>query len=204
MNKRSLLGLLLLWLPLSSSADTFSQNTHYRVCFTPQENCTATIVDAIHQAKQTIRVQAYSFTSRPIEHALIAAQRKGVQVKIIFDKSQRNPHYSSPFYLARAGIPLFIDDSPAIAHNKVIIIDHRIVVTGSFNFTRAAQKSNAENVLIIEDPRLAQRYIQNWEHRAALSLAYSPGKPPPSSRMLSRTDSDRLRHYVQQLFKSLL
>ena len=65
-----------------------------------------------------------------------------------------------------AGIPTYIDAKHAIAHNKIIIIDRRIVITGSFNFTRAAEENNAENLLIITSPELAEKYLQNWQtHR---------------------------------------
>ncbi len=65
--------------------------------------------------------------------------------------------------MTNAGIPTFIDDKHAIAHNKVMIIDKAKVITGSFNFTKAAEEKNAENVLIIKDKALAKVYIENWE-----------------------------------------
>jgi phosphatidylserine/phosphatidylglycerophosphate/cardiolipin synthase-like enzyme len=56
-----------------------------------------------------------------------------------------------------------------MAHNKVIIIDNRIVITGSFNFTNAAEGRNAENLLVISDVHLADRYAQNWKAHQAHS-----------------------------------
>ncbi len=70
------------------------------------------------------------------------------------------------------GIPVRIDDKHAIAHNKVIIIDGEVVITGSFNCTKSAEQSNAENLLIIRDKALAQKYTKNWEAHAQHSEVY--------------------------------
>jgi len=118
------------------------------VCFTPGGHCTDAIVQALSEAKRTILVQAYSFTSAPIAKALLDAHTRGVQVQVILDKSQRTEKYSSADFLANQGVSTMIDANHAIAHNKVIVIDGETVLTGSFNFTKAAQENNAENLLI--------------------------------------------------------
>jgi phosphatidylserine/phosphatidylglycerophosphate/cardiolipin synthase-like enzyme len=100
-------------------------------------------------------VQAYSFTSASIAKALLEAHERGVQVQVILDKSQGTEKYSSADFLANQGVPTMIDANHAIAHNKIIIIDGETVITGSFNFTKAAQEKNAEKVLIIRDKALA-------------------------------------------------
>ena len=82
---------------------------------------------------------------------------------VILDKSQRSQKYSSATFLKNSRIPTFIDDRHAIAHNKIMIIDREIVITGSFNFTKAAEEKNAENVLIIRDKALATVYMENWD-----------------------------------------
>ena len=56
----------------------------------------------------------------------------------------------------------FVDAAHAIAHNKVMILDDEIVITGSFNFTKAAEERNAENLLIIRSKELAARFLANW------------------------------------------
>jgi phosphatidylserine/phosphatidylglycerophosphate/cardiolipin synthase-like enzyme len=132
------------------------------VCFTPGGNCTDAIVQALRDAKRSILVQAYSFTSAPIAKAHLDAHKRGVQVQAILDKSQRTEKYSSADFLANQGVPTMIDAEHAIAHNKIIVIDGELVLTGSFNFTKAAQQKNAENLLIIRDPTLAAQYTQNW------------------------------------------
>lgn len=161
--------ILLLWIPLITNADKFSKHADYSVCFTPYQNCTEQVVDSIDNAVSTIRMQAYSFTSRPIGDALVMAQQRGVDVKVIFDKSILNYNHNTAWYFVRHGIPVWIDNQVAIAHNKVIVIDQTRVITGSFNFTRAAENKNAENLLTIDDGRLAQQYLQNWQRRQSVS-----------------------------------
>lgn len=137
------------------------------VYFSPRGGATEAIVRELNRAKKSVYVQAYSFTSAPIARALVDAKRRGLQVEIILDKSQRSEKYTEADFTAHAGIPTWIDGNHAIAHNKVMILDEETVITGSFNFTRAAEERNAENVLIIhKTPELARRYMENWrEHR---------------------------------------
>ena len=138
-----------------------------RVCFTPGGNCTGMIVSEIDSARSEVLVQAYSFTSAPIAKALVEAFRRGIHVEAILDKSQETERYSSATFLAHAGIPVLIDHKHAIPHNKIVIIDRREIITGSFNFTRAAQKRNAENLLVIQhDRKLVGKYLDNYHfHR---------------------------------------
>jgi len=153
-----------------SEGSTFTAKTEYQVCFTPYQNCMKKIVRLINHAKKSIFIQAYSFTAHPIAKALVRAKERGVEVRIIFDKSNFSGHfYSSSKYLIRHGIPSWNDSNLNIAHNKVIIVDQSIVQTGSFNYTYSAQKHNAENVLIIYNRKLAQRYLDNWYRRRAVS-----------------------------------
>ena len=137
------------------------------VYFSPKGGCTEAVVDALDKAKQTILVQAYSFTSAPIAKALVDAHKRGVKVTVVLDKSQETEKYSSATFVANAGIPVFIDDKHRIAHNKIILIDEATIITGSFNFTKAAEESNAENLLIIEGKlKLMAAYQKNFkEHR---------------------------------------
>jgi phosphatidylserine/phosphatidylglycerophosphate/cardiolipin synthase-like enzyme len=154
----------------SNVATPFSSDATYQVCFTPTQNCTKLLVHAIQQAKSTIQVQAFSFTSAPIARALVEAHQRGVKVQVILDKSQfQTDRYSSAKFLSRANIPVYIDYQPTLAHNKVMILDGVTVVTGSFNFTKAAEKYNTENLLIIHDKNLAQTYAKNWQRRFLVS-----------------------------------
>jgi len=142
------------------------------VCFSPGGNCTDAIVKVLGDAKRTILVQAFSFTSAPIAKALLDAHKRGVQVQVILDKDNRTDKYSAADFLANQGVPTTINAAHAIAHNKIIIIDGEVVITRSFNFTKAAQEKNAENLLTIRDPALAGQYTQNWQANVQHSQPY--------------------------------
>lgn len=144
------------------------------VYFSPRGGATDAIVRELNRAKKSVHVQAYSFTSPPIARALVEAKRRGLQVEIILDKSQRSEKYTEADFTAHAGIPTWIDDNHAIAHNKVMILDEETVITGSFNFTRAAEERNSENVLIIhKTPELARRYLDDWHKHRKHSEPYA-------------------------------
>jgi len=157
---------------LPSSILPQDRPTTWEVYFSPNGGCTDAIVREVDKAKSTVLVQAYSFTSYKIAKALLDAHKRGVKVEVILDKSQRRDQYSSADFLANSGIPTKIDAGHAIAHNKVMIIDGETVITGSFNFTKAAEESNAENLLVIHDRKLAERYTKNWEDHARHSEVY--------------------------------
>ncbi len=129
------------------------------------------------KAKGSIRVLAYSFTSAPIAQALLDAHKKGVDVKVVVDESQKSEKYTSATFLANSGIPVRIDSKHAITHNTVIIVDGVTVETGSFNYTKAAEEKNAENVLVNwNNPKLAEVYAKewqkHWEHSEAVKERY--------------------------------
>lgn len=181
--KTQWLLILGLFVSTIAQAGTFRQNVQYTACFTPDQNCTADIVAIIDKAKQSIFVQAYSFTSRPIIGALVNAAERGVSVFVILDKSDFSGQYYSPAQLfLDHHISLWNDNSLNIAHNKVIIIDRSIIETGSFNFTTAAQYNNADNVLIIYDPMLAEKYLANWYRRQRVSEHVEEGDTTISDR----------------------
>jgi phosphatidylserine/phosphatidylglycerophosphate/cardiolipin synthase-like enzyme len=144
----------------------------WEVYFSPRGGCTEAVVSALDHATNSVIVQAYSFTSAPIAKAVADAHRRRVQVAVILDKSQRTEKYSSADFLNNAGVATFIDARHAIAHNKVIVIDGQIVLTGSFNFTKAAEENNAENLLVINDTALAARYTANWKAHLDHSQRY--------------------------------
>jgi phosphatidylserine/phosphatidylglycerophosphate/cardiolipin synthase-like enzyme len=147
------------------------------VSFSPHGGCTALVVKVIDSAKTSIRVLAYSFTSAPIAKALVDAHKRGVDVQVVVDKSQKSAKYTSANFVANAGIPVRIDSKHAIAHNKVIIVDGHTVQQGSFNYTKTAEESNGENVLVNWDNRkLAEVYLNNWkrhwDHSEAVAARY--------------------------------
>lgn len=154
---------------ISLHAGTLKQ-AKYSVCFTPKDKCTQSIIKIINAAEKSIKVQAYAFTSASIAQALINAYKEGIKVFILFDRTGLTDSNSQLPDIEASAIPFLIDFEPAIAHNKIIIIDDEIVITGSFNFTEAAQNQNTENVLIIYDKTLAQTYNSNFNNRKKKSI----------------------------------
>ena len=149
--------------------------------FTAEDHADEMIIAAVDTAKHQILMQAYSLTHRRIADALVRAHNRGVEVAVIADKEQSDTYPALPRDVARTGVPLLIDAQHAAAHNKVIVIDagHAdcAVVTGSFNFTYAAQHRNAENALILRgNPPLCEAYLKNWRHHQSHSHALSKSK----------------------------
>jgi phosphatidylserine/phosphatidylglycerophosphate/cardiolipin synthase-like enzyme len=176
---------LLLSLALASPVLAYQVDVEGGPYFSPRGGVTDAIMAALADAKRSIYVQAYSFTSAPIAEALVDAAKRGVRVEVILDKGQVGKQgndggrqYSSARFLANMrqefSLPLevYIDSAHAIAHNKVMVIDEQRVITGSFNFTKAAEERNAENLLILSSPELARRYLDNWQRHRAHSPVY--------------------------------
>lgn len=140
-----------------------------QVAFPPEENANGLIVQALREAKKTVLVQAFSFTSNEISFALIEAKRRGVDVRMIVDGEQVAKLENNRVGLvAKAGIPVWLDEQHQSAHNKIMVIDadthDPIVVTGSMNFTYSGQFKNAENLLILRGNKpLADTYAANWQ-----------------------------------------
>jgi phosphatidylserine/phosphatidylglycerophosphate/cardiolipin synthase-like enzyme len=144
------------------------QRADVEVAFTPEDDVAGMIVGRIGRARQSVRMQAYLFTDRRIANALLAARKRGVEVELIGDAAQREsgglPHLKA---LARAGVRVYLNASHAAAHDKIVIIDGdsaaATVITGSYNFTRAAQARNAENIVVISGNRaVTDRFVENF------------------------------------------
>ncbi len=153
----------------------------YEALFTPGDAVDARLADLIDGAQSEVLVNAFTFTSRRIGRALALAQARGVRVEIVADRGQalELPGSTVP-NLARQGIAVWLDGNFAAAHNKVLIIDgasaQGALVTGSYNYTGAAQSRNAENVLIVRhDPALALRYRANFMRLRDRAQRYDGG-----------------------------
>src|SRR3989338_1789267 len=161
--------------PATSRPVPVADNASERVAFTPGDDAAGQIADAVRHARRQVLVQAFSFTNDRIAQALIEAHRRGVEVKLIADREQtENMDYGQVPKIAQAGVPVWLDGEHQSAHNKVMVIDAGTpaasVITGSFNFTRAAQGKNAENVVFISgNDSLADAYAQNWQRHLAHS-----------------------------------
>jgi phosphatidylserine/phosphatidylglycerophosphate/cardiolipin synthase-like enzyme len=168
--RKLILSVLLLFVAISPAPtlaeDLVLHQAWTSVYFSPSGGAQAAIIREIDKARESVRVMSYSFTSAPIAEALLNAHKRGVKVEAVLDKSQKTANYSGATFLRNAGIPVWIDHAHAIMHNKVMILDESVVITGSFNFTRSAEERNAENLLVIRDRGLARAYLVDWEkHR---------------------------------------
>jgi phosphatidylserine/phosphatidylglycerophosphate/cardiolipin synthase-like enzyme len=142
------------------------------VYFSPNGGCTEAIVREIGNATQCVYVQAAQFTSSPIAKALVSAKERGVDVRVVIDR-RKDGEKSEADRLVAGGVPTFADGMHHTAHNKVILIDHRLIFTGSFNFTLESEAENAENLLLIRDkPRLVAAYEANFKEHLSHSTKY--------------------------------
>ena len=145
--------------------------------FTPDDRADDMIIGAIAGAREQVLVQAFSFTHRRIAEALIRARGRGVDVIVIADYEQTYQIETSVIRdIAQAGVPVLLDAQHS-AHNKVMVIDAGradcAVITGSYNFTHAAQFRNAENVVILKgNPPLCEAFRRNWDRHKTHSSPY--------------------------------
>ena len=143
------------------------------VFFSPDGGCADAIVEQLNAAKKSVHIQAYYFTSPKIAKAVLEAHKRKVDVTVVVDKAVETANYSSADFLANGGIPTYVDSEHEIAHNKVMLIDGQVIITGSFNFTASADTSNAENLLILNGkPKIYAAYEKNFQEHLKHSKKY--------------------------------
>jgi len=164
--------------PPDHPARQYAATGTVEVAFTPGDRIDRLIVAAIDASRQEVLVLAYLFTDRSIARALLRAQQRGVSVRVVADREQSRALPQSVLAdLAAGGVDVRVDGRHQAAHNKVIVIDaespHATTITGSYNYTVAAQRSNAENVIVLRDnPPVARAYRDNWTRLHALAQPY--------------------------------
>lgn len=162
--------------PLDARTGTEGAQARVLAAFTPGDDIEGLIASRIDRARFTVQMQAYLFTNRRIGAALAAARKRGVAVEIVGDAAQHEAG-GLPLLagLGKAGAAVYLNAQQAASHNKVVIVDgatgRATVITGSYNFTQAAQSRNAENVVVISGNRaVTDRFVRNFErHRDAAS-----------------------------------
>ncbi|MEM2272773.1 MAG: phospholipase D family protein [Candidatus Bathyarchaeia archaeon] len=132
------------------------------IYFSPKGGCAQAIIDLIRSANKSIHVLIYSFTLDSIGYALVEAYKRGIDVKVVFEKGQVT-EYSEYLRLRAAGVPVRNDTNPNLMHNKIMIVDSEIVVTGSYNWSRSAEEENNENMIIVRSRRIANEYERIFE-----------------------------------------
>lgn len=166
LNKKHLIFLVLLLsggIILIATAQTMAA-ANFQYAFSPRQGATELIIKTIGEAKKSIKLASYSFTSKKIAAALIEAQNNGIDVKIVMDKSQDLEPYSLLPMLLDHKVPVRVNYKYDIMHNKFMVIDNKTLQLGSFNYTWAAETKNAENILVIKnESKLAQTYATQWQ-----------------------------------------
>jgi phosphatidylserine/phosphatidylglycerophosphate/cardiolipin synthase-like enzyme len=144
--------------PLVRLADAQIENY-----FSPRERISTRVVDWIDRARVRVDVLAFSFTDNDVGDALIARQQAAVPVRVVFETRNAEGVGSEYGRLRRYGLDVLEDGNCYTMHHKVIIIDERVVITGSYNFTGRAEDVNDENLIIIDSPQIAQAYMAEFE-----------------------------------------
>lgn len=138
--------------------------------FAAEDDVLDAIISQLNQAQTSIHFLAFSFTEDSIGDAVLTRANAGVAVSGIFERVGSETSFSEMTRFFCAGLDVRQDGNPFILHHKVIIVDERIVLTGSFNFSQNATTVNDENMLIIDDPALAQQYMAEFDRRWAESI----------------------------------
>lgn len=133
------------------------------VWFSPQGGALDAVIAAVDGAQTSVALEAFHFSNKRLAKALIRAKDRGVAVRTVLDKENREKANSKAGLIADAGIPVRIDHQHRTAHNKMIVIDDRTVVTGSLNFDGHADRENAENTLILTSKTLSEQYRRDFE-----------------------------------------
>ncbi len=130
--------------------------------FAPEDGVASHLLSELSKARKQIVFMAYSFTDKKIAGIITQKHNAGLDVQGIFNWRQKNDKYSVWPQLSQAGIPVYFSPTERTLHHKVMVIDSQTVITGSFNFTKSANKRNDENLLIISSRALALAYLREF------------------------------------------
>lgn len=144
--------------------------------FAPKDRVASHIIDHIKRATRSIHFMAFSFTNDDIAMAMMDRAKNGVEVAGVFEKTGSETQFSEFGKMKAENLNVIQDGNPYPMHHKVIIIDQHIVIFGSYNFTGSADKDNDENLLIIDDPSIAQAFEAEYQrmHNVALNPLRKP------------------------------
>ena len=142
-------------------------------CFAPEQNCAVLALNAIEAAQREILVDAYALTTGSgIPGALIRAHERGVAVSVVADRRTACERREGLTPLTSVGIPVWIDARARIAHEKALIIDRRVTIMGSYNFSAGAAW-NSEDLNIVTSPAVAEAYTAHWQARMARAVRFN-------------------------------
>ncbi|MHC0506417.1 phospholipase D family nuclease [Achromobacter aegrifaciens] len=146
-----------------------------QVGFSPEGSARALVLETIGGAKRSIQILAYAFQAPDIMQALVDAERRGVEVRVVVDKkrNQNKASMTAMDFVTANGVELRTNDHFRLHHDKTIIVDGSTVETGSFNFAPSAETANSENVVVIRGmPEVARQYLAHWQARWDLGKPY--------------------------------
>ncbi|MCG2790523.1 MAG: phospholipase D-like domain-containing protein [Actinomycetia bacterium] len=190
--KFSILAFLIIVLSITISISTLAKTEVY---FSLSDNPQKEIIKNINQAQAFINIAMYVFTDKELALPLVDAQERGVKVRVYLDKEQVDYQYSQSSFLVQKGIKTRISTNNYIMHHKFAIIDNRILLTGSYNWTFSANHRNDENLMVIDDPEIIKifqnQFINLWTNKYSLErtrqlyeiakIDFLPTSPSPTS-----------------------
>ncbi len=139
---------------------SYINNTRIENYFAPEDQCANKIINILNKAQESIYFMTFSFTHEEIADAILF---KDIEIKGIFDNTQAGSKYSQYHRFKGFNISVKRDSNPGMMHHKVFIIDKHIVITGSMNPSKNADKNNDENILIIYNKEIAKEYLKEFE-----------------------------------------
>jgi phosphatidylserine/phosphatidylglycerophosphate/cardiolipin synthase-like enzyme len=147
----------------STATTTVNIPSVRETCLSRVERCDVLLISLINRANRSIYVAVYSFTRDSLAAALISAKERGVEVRVVIERERAYEQGSEYPRLKSAGVDVRLDGNPNLMHHKFMVIDGYIVVTGSYNWSSAAEDRNDENIVVILDRDVAQRFVQEFE-----------------------------------------
>ena len=145
--------------------------THVEVYFSPEDGVAKYVLQRLATAKKNIHFMTFSYTADTISDAMIAKVKAGLVVRGVFERQNAGGSGADFGRLKQGGVDVLEDGNCYILHHKVIVIDERTVITGSYNFTSSAEKDNDENLVIVDDPALARAYLEEFQRVYAQAQA---------------------------------
>lgn len=131
--------------------------------FSPGESCRQRIRDLCRQARVSVDICVYTISDDQLSEEVFACHQRGIAVRVISDNEKQFDAGSDIQWLRDKGVPLRIDAGPFHMHHKFALFDGRLLLNGSFNWTRSATTSNEENLLVTDDPHLVAEYRREFD-----------------------------------------
>lgn len=137
--------------------------TQQKVFFSPGYECRDAIIAQLRKAKKEILICVFTISDDVIAKEIVFAHKRFIDVRVITDDDKTEDKGSDIEMLARNGIKVKIDSTPNHMHHKFALIDNKVALTGSYNWTRSAAKYNHENILLTSDKQIIQGYKNEFE-----------------------------------------